>query len=47
MKELFDKCCRYVDSHRQPLETLNVRPKLQELEDDWKRLQAIRTRCAA
>jgi hypothetical protein len=45
MNELFEKCCRYVDSHRQPVETLNVRPKLSELEADWKLLQGIRSQC--
>jgi ABC-type transport system involved in cytochrome c biogenesis ATPase subunit len=39
---LFDKACRYIDGHSQPLETLGVRPGLEELETDWKALQAAR-----
>lgn len=36
----FDKACRYIRSHSQPLETLNVRPTLSELEKDWAAVQA-------
>ena len=32
---IYEKCCRVIASHSQPLETLNVRPTLQELEEDW------------
>jgi len=40
--DIFDDCCRYLDSHKQPLETLNVRPTLADLESDWKKLQELR-----
>ncbi|MFN3242514.1 MAG: AAA family ATPase [Planctomycetota bacterium] len=40
--DIFDDCCRYLDSHKQPLETLNVRPTLAGLEADWKKLQELR-----
>lgn len=36
--DLFARCCRFLDSHKQPLETLNVRPTLAGLADDWKKL---------
>jgi hypothetical protein len=39
---IFEKACRVIGSHSQPLETLNVRPSLAELEADWKRLQEVR-----
>jgi hypothetical protein len=39
---LFEDCCRYIASHSQPLETLNVRPTLEGLKGDWKRLQETR-----
>ena len=39
----FEKACRYIAGHSQPLETLNVRPSLSELEKDWADLQAART----
>lgn len=39
----FEKACRYIAGHSQPLETLNVRPTLAELEKDWADLQAART----
>jgi recombinational DNA repair ATPase RecF len=35
---LFEDCCRYIASHSQPMETLNVRPTLDTLKADWKRL---------
>lgn len=37
---IFEKCCRIMPGHSQPLETLNVRPTLQELELDWNAAQA-------
>jgi len=37
---IFEKACRYIGGHSQPLETLNVRPSLAELEADWSALQA-------
>ncbi len=38
----FEKACRYIAGHSQPLETLNVRPTLIELERDWAELQTAR-----
>jgi hypothetical protein len=40
---VFEKACRYIAGHSQPLETLNVRPTLADLERDWAELQAART----
>jgi hypothetical protein len=37
---IFEKACRFIGGHSQPLETLNVRPSLSELEKDWATLQA-------
>jgi ABC-type multidrug transport system ATPase subunit len=39
---LFEDCCRYIGSHSQPMETLNVRPTLDTLKADWKKLQEAR-----
>jgi hypothetical protein len=39
---LFEDCCRYIASHSQPMETLNVRPTLDMLKADWKKLQDAR-----
>jgi hypothetical protein len=36
----FEKACRYIGGHSQPLETLNIRPSLAELVADWSALQA-------
>ena len=33
---IFEQCCRFIASHSQPLETLNVRPSIAELKQDWK-----------
>lgn len=33
---VFEKACRVTTAHSQPLETLGVRPKLEELKGDWK-----------
>ena len=41
VNEIFDRCCRFTGAHKQPLETLNVRPSLDKLEEDWNALQAI------
>ena len=41
VNDVFDRCCRYISSHKQPLETLNVRPTLEQLVEDWSALQAI------
>jgi hypothetical protein len=39
---IFEKSCRMMGGHSQPLETLSVRPTLQELEDDWHSVQRAR-----
>lgn len=39
---VFEKACRIIASHSQPLETLNVRPNLQQLKQDWTTLQEAR-----
>jgi ABC-type transport system involved in cytochrome c biogenesis ATPase subunit len=36
---VFEKACRIMEGHSQPLETLGVRPSLEELEEDWADLQ--------
>lgn len=41
VNEIFEKCCRFIGSHKQPLETLSVRPTLEQLEADWASLQAV------
>jgi len=40
---IFDRACRYMGGHSQPLETLNVRPSLEDLQKDWASLQTART----
>ena len=39
---IFEKACRIMEGHSQPLETLAVRPPLSELKQDWERLQMAR-----
>lgn len=39
---LYEKACRIMDGHSQPLETLSVRPKLDEFEAEWVQIQAAR-----
>ncbi len=39
---LFDKACRYMGGHSQPLEQLSVRPSVEDLEQDWTELQELR-----
>jgi hypothetical protein len=46
INDIFDRCCRFTGAHRQPLETLSVRPTLGSLEDDWNALQRIRADAA-
>jgi hypothetical protein len=38
----YEKACRVIAAHSQPLETLNVRPDLDELKNDWEQLVAAR-----
>jgi len=40
---LYEKACRIMEGHSQPLETLSVRPNLTELETDWAAALAART----
>jgi len=40
--QIFNKCCRIIASHSQPLTTLGVRPTLDELKEDWEALQRAR-----
>jgi hypothetical protein len=39
---IYEDCCRYIGSHSQPLETLNVRPTLETLKQDWKTILRVR-----
>ena len=39
---IYEDCCRYIGSHSQPLETLNVRPTLETLKEDWKTILRVR-----
>lgn len=39
---IYEKACRIIEGHSQPLETLSVRPKLDELEAEWMVLQGAR-----
>lgn len=39
---LYEKSCRIIAAHSQPLETLGTRPTFQELKNDWAALQAAR-----
>lgn len=39
IEELFDKACRYIPDHSQPLPTLSSRPSLAEAKRDWKSAQ--------
>jgi hypothetical protein len=41
---VFEKCCRCIASHSQPLETLNVRPSLSELKADLKTVEDARAK---
>ena len=43
MYPIYEKACRIIEGHSQPLETLSVRPKLDELEAEWTLLQNART----
>lgn len=41
VNDVYDRACRYIASHSQPLETLNVRPSLECLERDWAAVQKV------
>ena len=40
--DIFEECCRKIASHSQPTETLNVKPTLDDLKNDWQALQDVR-----
>jgi hypothetical protein len=42
IQAVFEKCCRVIASHSQPLPTLGIRPTLEGLEGDWASLQKAR-----
>jgi ABC-type multidrug transport system ATPase subunit len=39
---IFEKACRIMEGHSQPLESLGHTPSVEEAEEDWKRLQEAR-----
>ena len=39
---IYENCCRYIGSHSQPIETLNVRPSIEALKADWKKVLDVR-----
>ena len=39
---VFEKACRMTDAHSQPLETLGIKPSLDDLKEDWATLQKAR-----
>jgi hypothetical protein len=39
---VFEDCCRYIASHSQPLETLNIRPTLDTFKEDVKKVWEAR-----
>lgn len=39
---VFDKCCDFIPAHSHSIETLNVRPNLDELKSEWTMLQKAR-----
>ena len=39
---VFNKCCRYIASHSQPLETQGIRPTLDELKADFETILKVR-----
>ncbi len=39
---LYEKACRIMDGHSQPLETLSIRPKLDEFDAEWTEIQQAR-----
>lgn len=47
LSEIFEKACRVMGGHSQPLETLAVRPNLDELLKDWEEAQEARARYLA
>lgn len=43
IEPIFDKACRYMGGHSQPTEQLHVRPTIDELEEDFNRLDEMRS----
>lgn len=43
IEPIFEKACRLMGGHSQPLETLSIRPSLAELKEDWKTAQDAHT----
>lgn len=41
VNEVFERCCRFTGGHKQPLETLSVRPSLDQLTEDWDALKTV------
>jgi hypothetical protein len=39
---IYLRACRYIGGHSQPMETLDIRPTLEQLKDDWQALQDAR-----
>jgi hypothetical protein len=39
---IYEDSCRYIGSHSQPMETLNVRPSIESLKKDWQTVQTLR-----
>lgn len=39
---VYEDCCRFIGSHSQPIETLNVRPDLAQFKADWAKIEAAR-----
>ncbi len=40
--DIFERCCRHIPSHSQPLSTLGARPTLEDLRRDWEDLREVR-----
>lgn len=47
LNEIFEKACRVMGGHSQPLETLAIRPSLDELKKDWQEASGARERYLA
>lgn len=39
---IYEDCCRYIGSHSQPMETLNVRPNLVQFKEAWNKVESAR-----
>ena len=44
VKLVFERACRYMEGHSQPLSTLGISPTISELETDWGNLKECRSR---